>query len=350
MPDASPFWNAYKTFVKDRLLPGVPVPQDQAIFAQSFSDPLTSATTALSSENANYLVYGLANTTLATDGSKGAYDNDLKVYLNTVDESTLTDPKAKQELEAAESALVEAQNNFTEVEKDARKRWGRLPEPKPTFEAWASGDPIYTQAKADVRLAQGARDQAYNRYHGKIDILRRYQEQVRKALDENTSYPSYNMAVEHESTSGFKPAYSASGLRDQLNRWIEGSAGLIDRTMFEVKIDSGTPTSTQTSADSGIYLKFTTKDVASFSLKAEEWNVPGVKTLYPKRVAGAPDVLNPKYALPVSVLVAYGPRLDVELRESSGSTTLSSTSTTQIADDKPYIAVLGILGQHFPAK
>ncbi|KAF5383910.1 hypothetical protein D9757_007345 [Collybiopsis confluens] len=330
MPDASPFWNAYKTFVKDRLLPGVPVPQDQAIFAQSFGDPLTSATTALSSKKANYLVYGLANTTLATDGSKGAYDNDLKLSEYRRRKHPYRS-QSQTRIRSSRKALVEAQKDFTEVEKDARKRWERLPEPKPTFEAWASRDPIYTQAKADVRLAQGARDQAYNRYHGKIDILRRYQEQVRKALDENTSYPSYNMA-------------------DQLNRWIEGSAGLIDRTMFEVKIDSGTPTSTQTSADSGIYLKFTTKDVASFSLKAEEWNVPGVKTLYPKRVAGAPDVLNPKYALPVSVLVAYGPRLDVELRESSGNTTLSSTSTTQIADDKPYIAVLGILGQHFPAK
>jgi hypothetical protein len=75
--------------------------------------------------------------------------------------------------------------------------------------------------------------------------------------------------------------------------------------------------------------------------------VDGVKTLYPKRESGAANVLDTKFARPLSFVIAYAPKLEVEIREDGGK---KRTVTSTTASDAPYAAVLGILGQHFPSK
>ncbi|THU89674.1 hypothetical protein K435DRAFT_968984 [Dendrothele bispora CBS 962.96] len=344
MSNTSPFWTAYNTALKNRILPGIPLPKDNEIFPLPFTTPLTSATDPLTAEQVNYLVYNLGNTTLATDGSKGAYASDLNTYLNTVDESTLQDPAAKKKLEDAEKALSEACVAFDNVEAEAKKYYENEPPPKPPFEQWVINNyPPYTDAKRTLDSAQSVRDSAYKAYRGRLDTLHEYQEKLKKALDTTTLYQSYNMAVQKGSTSIFKPAYSSVSLKDQLNNWIQGNGQ--EQTLFDVKIDSGTPTSTTNG--SGIYLKFITKGLGKYDVRPSQWDVPGVRTLYPDRKSGAPDVLDPKFALPLSFLVAYAPRLEVEIRDGQSTQLLPAAPA---ANDKPYITVLGILGQHFPAK
>ncbi|KAG6831819.1 hypothetical protein H0H92_007496 [Tricholoma furcatifolium] len=365
MSDNSPFWTAYRTALKNAILPGVPIPGDHQIFALPFIVPFTDSTTSLTTEAVNYLLYNLANTTLASDDTTGNYATELNTYLNTVDESSLQNPGDKEKLDQAEAALKAAQANFDKVEADARAIYDSddiVPPPKPPFEQWAATNyPSYTVAKNALNLAQSTYNQAYNAYWGRINTLRGYQESLGKALDTTTHYQGYNMCVQPAGGNAtFAPYYSSLDLKDQLNRWIESGSGGQDQTFVEVKIDSGTPTGSQ--EENGIYLKLTTKGIAKLDIHVGPWygvcpiqnsvltnivrNVDNVKTLYPKRDTGAPDVLDPKYARSLSYVIAYDPKLGVEIK--SGQNVKSTTKSTTTADDKPYVAVLGILAQHFP--
>ena len=76
-------------------------------------------------------------------------------------------------------------------------------------------------------------------------------------------------------------------------------------------------------------------------------NVDDIKTLYLKRESGAPNVLDPKYTQLISFLLMYDPKLEVEIKEDGGQNAKSNNSAVTTMD-KPYVIVLGILGQHFP--
>jgi hypothetical protein len=83
MADTSVFWSAYSSALRNRIVPGVPLPKDNEIFSLPFTVPLTTATQSLTNEEVNYLIYTVANTTLAADGSKGDYANELNTYVST---------------------------------------------------------------------------------------------------------------------------------------------------------------------------------------------------------------------------------------------------------------------------
>lgn len=70
-----------------------------------------------------------------------------------------------------------------------------------------------------------------------------------------------------------------------------------------------------------------------------------MKTLYPKQTSGAPEVLDTKYARPISYVIAYAPKLQVDIRDDQNQVQSGSSAAT---DAKPYVTVLGVLGQHFP--
>jgi len=267
--------------------------------------------------------------------------------LNTVDQSSLQDPAAKQRLDEAELAVEAAKAAFDKVEAEARAQYDQTPPPKPPFEQWVIQNyPPYSAAKRTWDSTRTERDQAYNAYWGRINRLIELQDNLTKALDTKTLHQLYNMSVRKDGEeSTFAPYYSSLGLKDQLNRWIQGGGQA--QTFFEVKIDSATPPGAKVGM--GIYLKLTTKGIGKFDINVGQWNVDGVKTLYPDRQPGAPDVLDPIYARPISFLLAYDPKLEVEIKEDSGQNAkLNSSATATSADNKPYATILGILGQHFP--
>jgi len=79
---SSPFWDVYTTALKQRLAPGIIFPKDSHIFALPFTVPFTLATSALADEAVNNLLYNLANSTLAADGSQGKYAQELNTYVS----------------------------------------------------------------------------------------------------------------------------------------------------------------------------------------------------------------------------------------------------------------------------
>lgn len=81
MANTSPFWSAYSSAVRRELLPLVALPQNTEIFVLPFTKSL--ATGALSNEGINYLIYDLANTTLAANGSRGDYSGELNTYVTS---------------------------------------------------------------------------------------------------------------------------------------------------------------------------------------------------------------------------------------------------------------------------
>ncbi|KAG6831808.1 hypothetical protein H0H92_007485 [Tricholoma furcatifolium] len=342
MSDNSPFWDAYRSAIKNALLPGVPLPDDDEIFSLPFTVSFTDATVPLTTEGVNYLLYNLADTTLANDGSTGKYATELNTYLNTVDETSLQDPTAKKKLDEAKVALNNAQKDFDKVEKEARAYYDQVPPPKPPFEQWVTQNyPPYAAARRTLDSAKTQYQQAYNAYWGRINALRGFQKNLAQALDTTALHQSYNMPVQQAGGAAtFAPYYSCLGLKDQLNSWIQG--GGQDQTFFEVKIDSISPTKTKD--EGGIYLKFTTKGIRKFDINVGQWNVDNAKALYPMRETGAPDVLDPKYAQPLSFLLAYGPSITVEIKGDQAAQSIVTTDS----DGKLYVTVLGILAQHFP--
>ncbi|KAG6826772.1 hypothetical protein H0H92_014512 [Tricholoma furcatifolium] len=341
MSDSPTFWNAYRAAIKNALLPGVPLPRNNEIFSLPFTASFTDSTVSLTTEAVNYLLYNLANTTRAVDGSTGHYAEELNIYLSTVDQGSLLDPDAKDRLEAAERAVERAQAEFDQVEASARALYDQLPPPKPTFEQWvAQNYPPYAAAQRALESARTQYQQAYNAYWNRVNVLRGLQENLAKALDTTQLHQGYNMPVQRVGgNTNFVPSYSSVGLRDQLNDWIQRGGGE-EQTFVEVKVDSSGP------KIETIYLKLTTRGVIRFDINVGPWNVENVKTLYPNRDPGAPDVLNPKYARPLAFLLAYDPKLVVEIRDGTQTTKLNKSTTT---NDKPYASVFGILGQHFPS-
>ncbi|KAF5339961.1 hypothetical protein D9757_014569 [Collybiopsis confluens] len=57
-------------------------------------------------------------------------------------------------------------------------------------------------------------------------------------------------------------------------------------------------------------LRISMVGIAKFDILSGEWDLPDIKTLFPNRLPNAPDILDPKLARMVSLLVGY----DVELR------------------------------------
>jgi len=345
MANSSPFWNAYSSAVRRHLLPGIELPDNVELFVLPFTEPFTEATGPLTDEGLNYLLYHLANTTLAADGSKGNYAQELNTYLETVSRSSLLDPQAKKSLEEAEKALESAQKGFDETEAAAKEQYDNTPPPKPPFEQWVLQNwPPYAAAKRTLDSARTQQLQAYNQYWGQINLLDGRLDNLTKALDTTTLHHLYNMSVRKDGgATTFAPYYNSLGLKDKLNNWIQG--GGEEQTFVEVKVDSATPPGS--AVEKGIFLKLTTKGIDKFDINAGQWNVDGVKTLYPNREAGAPDVLDPKFARPISFLLAYDLKLEVEIKEiGAGQNAKFKNSAT--TNDKPYAAVLGILGQHFP--
>ncbi|KAG6826771.1 hypothetical protein H0H92_014511 [Tricholoma furcatifolium] len=56
--------------------------------------------------------------------------------------------------------------------------------------------------------------------------------------------------------------------------------------------------------------------IQKFDIRPGEWDVANIKSLFPNRLPNAPDVLSPKYARIVSVLVGYDIELHVEFASS----------------------------------
>ncbi|KAF9062912.1 hypothetical protein BDP27DRAFT_1427420 [Rhodocollybia butyracea] len=344
MANTSPFWSAYSSAVQRQLLPLVELPKDNQIFILPFTESL--ATGPLTNEGLNYLIYTLANTTLAADGSTGDYSGELNTYLTTVDESSLRNPAAKPRLDEANKDVARCTTELQQARNSAKVVYDATPDPKPAFDdEWASENwPPFSDAQLMLTSAKSVQESAYNAYWGLTDALHGCQEKLSKALDTQTHYPAFNMSVEDGGASTLKPYYSSPELKDQMNSWLqEGGQG---QSLFAVKIDSAAPS--LANVQNGIYLNFITKGVAKFNIHAGQWDVAGVKTLYPKRNPDAPSVLEPKYAQPISVLVAYGPKLNVEIREGQ-NVKWTSSATAVRSIDSPYVTVLGILGQHFPS-
>jgi len=346
MANVSSFWDVYTTALKQSLAPGIPLPKDNQIFALPFTVPFTLATSALPDEAVNNLLYKLANSTLAADGSQGKYADELNIYLKNVNESALIDPKAKAEYEKAERTLKDAKQNFDNVEEKAKAVYDELPEPKDSFEIWvALKYPPYGVAKAAWQAAQGARNVAYNKYRGRLDDLHKAQEKLTKAIDTQAEQPPLNMPVTgHEGDATFKPKFSSFRLKNQLNDWIVKGVGGNERVFCELKVDSAGPPS---SPKGGIFVKLTTKGIAKLDVSPGQWSIPDVKTLYPNQISGAPKVLDTKYARPISYVIAYAPKLEVEIRDDQNQVQSESSAAT---DTQPYVTVLGVLGQHFPPK
>jgi hypothetical protein len=200
----------------------------------------------------------------------------------------LQDPTKKKAYEDADQKLKDAEAGLKSAETEAREAYAEDDDPnKPPFEQWVLTNwPPYNAAKKIRDSAKTVYDQAYNAYMGPINALADYKAKLAKALDTKTLNQSYvtstfsshshlllsiirlNMAVRNENGSTFKPSYSAFGLRDQLNTWIQGSDQ--KETFVDVKIDSATPT-TSTSDGNGIYLKLTTKGVQKFDVRPGLW-------------------------------------------------------------------------------
>ncbi|KAG6840501.1 hypothetical protein C0991_006332 [Blastosporella zonata] len=142
--------------------------------------------------------------------------------------------------------------------------------------------------------------------------------------------------------TGFAPSYHSPGLKKQLNDWIQD--GGQEKTFFDLNVVRETLPGVPVEHE--IHVKLTTKGIRKFEIDIGDWHVSGVKTLYPKRKRGAPNALDPKYARPISFLLAYDPKLKVEITQLNGDGDQNAT-TTSASDDKPYVTVLGILGKHF---
>ncbi|KAG6917397.1 hypothetical protein DXG01_002666 [Tephrocybe rancida] len=343
----SPFWSTYGSAITKHL--GAVGPHDE-VFALPFTIPFTDAIRPLPDEHVNFLLYNLANTTLSADGSNGSYATELNAYLKAVLLDSHQTPGAQEDLDKAANDLKAAQKNLEKTESEAQKEYKKdRDRDRPPFEQWTNLNyPEYGYARDQLSSAETGYHQAYDYFHGQgFDELQKHQKKVAKALDTKADHPSYNMPVRNDKgNSTFAPYYRSGDLERQLNQWIKH--GGKSETLFEVKVDDATPPGTK--AKHAIYLKFTTKGLYKCEIDLGLWDIPDVKTLYPKRKSGASNALDPKYARPISFLLAYDPKLEVEIKEGTGEDVkLNDSATSGTSDDKPYVAVLGILGRHFAA-
>jgi len=245
--------------------------------------------------------------------------------------------------------------------------------PGQTFFQWAAANyPPLAAASRTRKAAQTELYQAMQQYFGPdATTLSGYIDNVTNAQDAVTPFPGINQdglvsdqdliasAIDY-ANSGVKPpadtitqstiripAYTIATYTSGVQAWITASGhGATRDQVMTIDIDQGRNTTwedygfkevhggggggfwpffsakvyhnsqeeTRTLQTSGrensISLSLAMIGIQKFDIRPGEWDVANIRTLFPNRLPGAPDVLSSKFARVVSVLVGY----DVELK------------------------------------
>lgn len=266
----------------------------------------------------NFYVHSLADTLLAAvdgsiDSSTSGYAKGLSGYLDAVAEDALVTPEDKIKLKEAEGRLDTATEEFKRVSKDAHNKYKDAKELGMTdlpFDQWVSQNyPLYRTAEGEVKKAQTDYQNVYNRSQGKIDILHEYRQNLKDALNTTAFKAGFNMHVQ-DKTAGLLPSYSAQGLTNLLQEWFKGRGTATAQPFFKFKVaDIKSPGGAK-----DVFLEVTTKGFEKLDIKSGLWDIPNVKTLYPKLKFGSEDPLDPKLVRPFSFLIGF----EVELRATMG--------------------------------
>ncbi|KAF8877748.1 hypothetical protein CPB84DRAFT_1828760 [Gymnopilus junonius] len=331
----SPFWRAYESALKI-ILPEVG--KDRFIFIRPFTHPWieTKTKSPLPEGIVNYLVYRLADTTLAIDngapGPSQGYAKELSIYLNSVDKGPPPSPEALEDIKTAEKRVAETEGILKKNIENAQRRYDRIPPPKADFDDWCvENAPNVPSAREDLNRAKTALEDAETKAYGRSKLVEKQQQYVKEALTTGQK-TTYNMPAEEPKSNGstYVPLYSVQGLGADLNRWIQGSGGE-PKTVFKTTIKSlgadvdwfrlflissqeaGPRLIDTKGKEEHISVEVTATGLEKFDISAGEWDFFDVKTQFPKRVPDAPDVLNPKFARPSSFLAGYNIHLKVTI-------------------------------------
>ncbi|KAJ7336333.1 hypothetical protein DFH08DRAFT_878467 [Mycena albidolilacea] len=328
----SDFWRAYDTKVKATL----------GASPNAFTLPPTQAwfelKTAPIEEVVNFLVHNLADTLRTANGSvdtsSNGYAQALSGYLDAVDTDGLVSPGDRTALDGADEERKKANNKFEEVKRKALEAYQQEKDggvTDSTFKQWIANHnyPQYGIAEGEVNKAQTAYETIYNRTQGKIDTLNKYREKVKNALNTTVLKSGFNMPIQ-DKDAGFLPAYSAQGLTRDLGQWFKNKGSITAQSFFKSKVaDTNSPAGSE-----DIFLEVTTKgSPGKYDIHPGIWDLPNVKTLYPKLKPGVENPLDPTLVRPFSFLVGF----DVELKVTMGGTSqvLASSGENPV--------VLGIL-------
>ncbi|KAG6831818.1 hypothetical protein H0H92_007495 [Tricholoma furcatifolium] len=314
-----------------------------------------------------------------TGGSAGSYIQQLRSYIDWVKTKSNPSQEAVARMAAARTAFESANANYFVVQGQALAQYNAVKElyPGQTFWQWALQNYPPLQVADNTRKAtQTELYQAMQQYFGPdATTLASYMDGISNAQGAN-ALPGYNMdglvddqdliadAIKY-ANSGVKPepakidqstirvpAYTIQTYISTVQAWITAAGHGAPRDNFlTIDIKNGQDTTwyeygfkevrggggggfwpffscrvyhnnqweertLETShRENEVSLSLAMIGIQKFDVQPGQWDVAGIRTLFPDRVDGAPDVLSEKFARVVSVLVGY----DVELRVSFAS-------------------------------
>ncbi|KAG6831809.1 hypothetical protein H0H92_007486 [Tricholoma furcatifolium] len=280
-----------------------------------------------------------------TGGSAGSYIQQLRSYIDWVKTGTRL-------LRGCEHT------NYFKVQGEAISQFNMVKEffPGMAFWKWAETNyPPLAAAEKTLKSIQTELYQAMQMYFGPdATTLSTYIDQITNAqgalpipggvkppshdIDQSTiRVPAYTIQTYNSTVQAWITAAGYGAPKDQVitidikngqdTTWSEygfkevrggGGGGFWPFFSCQVYVNNQWETRTleTQNRENEVSLSLAMVGIQKFDIQPGLWDVAGIKTLFPNRVEGAPDVLSEKYARIVSVLVGYGVELRVTFASS----------------------------------
>ncbi|THU89673.1 hypothetical protein K435DRAFT_968983 [Dendrothele bispora CBS 962.96] len=271
----------------------------------------------------------------------------------------------------------DANSHYFTVQKQAMQHWKQVKALYPTldFRTWVQAG-NYPPLDAAQRARDSKQSKLFTHYSPDASALEGYVRNITKAMETTIHFTGFNQSglvddqdliskatqyansgvkppeTDISQSLAFVPAYTIANYNSTVQAWITAAGrGATRDQVITIDINKGKNTTWQhygfrevwgggevgfwpflsaevyvddnkreertlkiEGREDSISLQLAMIGVQKFDVSPGQWDVPNIKTLFPNRLPNAPDVLSPKLARIVSVLVGY----DVELKVSFG--------------------------------